>query len=179
PQVVVDASDDVQGSDPEPGPDETSVEESAWTTEVSFSRAVEPERVEEEQAVEADEPAVEPEVEVVAAASESDDVRGSDLEPGPPETSAEEPVWTTEVSFSRAVEPERVEEEPAAEADEPAVEPEVEVVAAASESDDVQGSDLEPGPPETSAEEPVWTKEVSFSRAVEPEPVDDHLVPEA
>src|SRR5206468_2228390 len=145
----------------------------------SFSRAVEPERVEEEPAVEADESAVEPEVEVVAAASESDDVQGSDLEPGPPETSAEEAVWTTEVSFSRAVEPEPVDERPAVEADESAVEPEGEVVAAASESDDVQGSDLEPGPPETSAEEAVWTTEVSFSRAVEPEPVDERPVEEA
>ena len=129
PEVVVDTSDDVQGSDPEPGPDETSVEESAWTKEVSFSRAVEPEHVEEqpvvaaeasvepvaevESAAEFEAPAVESDVaDVVAVASASDDVQGSDLEPGPDETSVEESAWTKEVSFSRAVEPEHVEEQP-------------------------------------------------------------------
>jgi type IV pilus assembly protein PilM len=174
PEVVVDTSDDVQGSDPEPGPDETGVEESAWTKEVSFSRPVEPDVAD-----------------VVAVASASDDVQGSDLEPGPDETSVEESAWTKEVSFSRAVEPEHADEqpvmeaeaeaeaeasvepvaevEPAAEFERPAVESDVaDVVAVASVSDDVQGSDLEPGPDEPSVEESAWTKEVSFSRAVEP-----------
>jgi type IV pilus assembly protein PilM len=168
PQLVEPASDDVQGSDPEPGPDETSAEESGWTKEVSFSRAVEP-VAEVEPAAEVEEPAAQPEVaDVVAVASESDDVQGSDLESGPDETSPEESGWTKEVSFSRAVEP-VAEVEPAAEVEEPAVEPEVaDVVAVAPESDDVQGSDPEPGPEETSSDEAVWTKEVSFSRAAEP-----------
>ena len=127
PQVVVDESGDVQGSDLEPGPDETRVEEPAWTKEVSFSRAVEPERVEEQPVVEeeavaevvpiaeVEEPAIEPEVEFVAATSKSDDVQGSEPEPGPEETSVQESVWTKEVSFSRAVEPEQVDEEPVVE----------------------------------------------------------------
>jgi type IV pilus assembly protein PilM len=171
PEVVVDTSDDVQESDAEPGPAETSAEESAWTKEVSFSRAVEPDVAD-----------------VVAVASASDDVQGSDLEPGPDETSVEESAWTKEVSFTRAVEPEHADEqpvmeaeaeasvepvaevEPAAEFEAPAVESDVaDVAAAASVSDDVQGSDLEPGPDETGVEESAWTKEVSFSRAsVEP-----------
>jgi type IV pilus assembly protein PilM len=146
PEVVADEPDDVQGSDPEPGPDETGAEEPVWTKEVSFSRAVESEPVAEAVA-EVEEPALEPEVEVVGAASESGDVQGSDLEPGPDGTSAEEPVWTKEISFSRAVEPEAVEEQPVVEAEavvepvsdvgepEPAVEPEVENdVAVASEA---------------------------------------------
>jgi len=127
PQVVVDESGDVQGSDLEPGPDETRVEEPAWTKEVSFSRAVEPERVEEQPVVEeeavaevvpiaeVEEPAIEPEVEFVAATSNSDDVQGSEPEPGPEETSVQESVWTKEVSFSRAVEPEQVDEQPVVE----------------------------------------------------------------
>ena len=130
PEVVVDTSDDVQGSDPEPGPDETGVEESAWTKEVSFSRAVEPEHVEEQPVMEAEAeasvepvaevepaaefeaPAVESDVADVVVASASDDVQGSDLEPGPDETGVEESTWTKEASFSRAVEPEHVEEQP-------------------------------------------------------------------
>jgi type IV pilus assembly protein PilM len=175
PEVVVDPSDDVQGSDPEPGPAETSAEESAWTKEVSFSRAVEPDVAD-----------------VVAVASASDDVQGSDPEPGPDETSVEESAWTKEVSFSRAVEPDHVEEppvvaaeasvepvaevEPAAEFEAPAVESDVADVVVASASDDVQGSDLEPGPDETGVEESTWTKEASFSRAVEPEHVEEQPV---
>jgi type IV pilus assembly protein PilM len=123
PQLVEPASDDVQGSDPEPGPDETSAEESGWTKEVSFSRAVEP-VAEVEPAAEVEEPAVEPELaDVVAVASESADVQGSDPEPGPEETSSDEAVWTKEVSFSRAAEP-VAEVEPADEVEQPAVESE-------------------------------------------------------
>ena len=143
---------------------------SIWKKEVSFGRKKKnaPEPKADEPVVE-DEPAVElPVAERLAAygvpevvVDESDDVQGSDREPGPAETSAEEPVWTKEVSFSRAVEPE------------------VEVVTAASESADVQGSDREPGPAETSAEEPMWTKEISFSRAVEPEPLEEQPPVEA
>jgi type IV pilus assembly protein PilM len=173
---------------------------SIWKKEVSFGRKKKsaPEPKAEEPVVE-DEPAVElPVVERLAAygapqvvVDESDDVQGSDLEPGPDQTGVEEPVWTKEVSFSRAVEPEPVEDQPAveeqpvaevvpiAEVEERAIEPEVAFVAATSDFDGVQGSEPEPRPEETSIEEPVWTKEVSFSRAVEPEQVEEQPEVEA
>jgi type IV pilus assembly protein PilM len=83
------------------------------------------------------------------------------------------PVWTKEVSFSRAAEPtepvaqEHIAEEPAQVADEPVMEqpaPVVELPVAAAEPEAVTEAD------------PVWTKEVSFSRA--PEPVAEASAPE-
>jgi len=179
PEVVADASGDVQGSDPEPGPEETAAEEQVWTRAVSFGR----------KHVEEPEPEPEPK-QVEAVADEAEAVAEvSDPDPGPEEpvqleavaaapepvadaeeTAAEEQVWTRAVSFGRkpSEEPEPVAEEPV---QVEAVEDEPEVVADA--SDDVQESDPEPGPEETASEEQVWTKEVSFSRTAEPEPVPD------
>ncbi len=152
-EVAVGASGDVQGSEPETGP-----EEPMWQRAVSFSPAVEPEQPVAEEPV-AEEQPVPAEPEVVADASA--DVEGSEPETGPAEESPEEPVWQRAVSFSPAVEPEQpVGEEPAAE-EQPAV--------VADASDEVQGSEFEPGPAEASPDESVWKKEVSFSRAPEPE----------
>jgi type IV pilus assembly protein PilM len=136
---AVDASGDVQGSDPGPGPEDTAPDEQVWTRAVSFGRkhVDAPERVAEET-VQVEAVADETEV----AADASGDVQGSEPEPGPEEAL---PV-------------------PAE-----AVADEQEVVADA--SGDVQGSDPGPGPEETAAGEQVWTKEVSFSRTAEPEPV--------
>src|SRR5205823_6086169 len=75
------------------------------------------------------------------------------------ETGPKEPMWKREVSFSR-----KPEEEPAAESravDPVAAESEV----AAVPDDHVQVSDTGTGP-----EEPVWKREVSFSRKPEEEP---------
>jgi type IV pilus assembly protein PilM len=163
PEVVADASGPVQGSDPETGPAEPPHDESMWKRAVSFSPSVEAEDAVVEDPV-TEEQLVATEPEVVADASDA--VQGSDLETGPAEASPDESGWTKEVSFSRTVEPaEPGAEEPAA-VEEP-VAPVPEVVADA--SDAVQGSDLETGPAESSPDESVWTKEVSFSRAGETE----------
>ncbi len=179
PEVVADASGDVQGSDLEPGPEETAAEEQVWTRAVSFGRK----HVQEPEP----EPVAEEPVQVEAVADEAEAVADvSDPEAGPEEpvqieavaaapevvadadeTAEEEQVWTRAVSFGRkhAEESEPVAEEPVqveAVADEPE--------AVADASDDAQESDPEPGPAETASEEQVWTKEVSFSRTAEPEP---------
>jgi type IV pilus assembly protein PilM len=136
-EAVVDASDPVQGSEPETGPVEP-----MWKRAVSFAPSAQSEQ-----------PVVEEPVAEV----------GSDPETGPAEARPEETVWTKEVSFSRAAEPEEpVAEEPVAE------EPVVGEPVVAEPVADV-GSDPETGPAEASPEETVWTKEVSFSRAAEPE----------
>ncbi|TML92100.1 MAG: hypothetical protein E6G03_16640, partial [Actinobacteria bacterium] len=137
PEVVADASGDVQGSDPEPGPEETAAEEQVWTRAVSFGR----------KHVEEPEPEPEPK-QVEAVADEAEAVAEvSDPDPGPEEpvqleavaaapepvadaeeTAAEEQVWTRAVSFGRkpSEEPEPVAEEPV---QVEAVEDEPEVVA--------------------------------------------------
>ena len=121
PEVVADASDAVPGSDRETGPAEAGPDESGWTKEVSFSRAVEP--VAEEPV--AEEEPVAAVSEVVADASDA--VQGSDPETGPAEASPDESVWKKAVSFSRAEATEQpVAEEPVADAsEEPTVAAEV------------------------------------------------------
>src|SRR5207244_4328789 len=124
--------------------------------------------------------AVADEAEVVA--DSSGEVKGSEQEPGPEETAREEQAtWTRAVSFGRkSAEQSDPEPEPVAEVTEPepvvevptlveAVADEAEVVA--DSSGEVQGSEPEPGPEETAPEEQVWTREVSFNRAPDPEPV--------
>src|SRR5437763_886695 len=80
-------------------------------------------------------------------------------EPSPSEPTS---IWKKEISFGRKKKsgdpPKPAEDEPEAVTD---------------ASDVVQESDPEPGPEETASEEKVWTKEVSFSRTAEPEPVPD------
>jgi type IV pilus assembly protein PilM len=142
--------------DPKPEPEQTdSAAEAAseeptsiWKKEISFGRKKK---------------AAPAEPEVVADASGP--VQGSDPETRPAEPPHDESMWKRAVSFSPPVEPEQpVVEEPVAE-EEP-VAAVLEVVPDA--SDAVQGSDLETGPDEASPAESGWTKEVSFSRAVEP-----------
>ncbi len=118
-EVVADASDADHGSDPETGPAEAGPDESGWTKEVSFSRAVEPAEPVTEEPVAVEEPAAAvPEV----VADASNDVPGSDPETGPAEASPDESVWKKEVSFSRAEETEQpVAEEPVAEVEPAAV----------------------------------------------------------
>jgi type IV pilus assembly protein PilM len=137
---------------------------SIWKKEISFGRKKKqaPER-EEGQSVSA-----EPEV----VGDTSAPVSGSDLAPGPEEPAQEEPVWTRAVSFSPTPEREPVVQDPVE--DNTVVE--LPVAAAEPEADadvlaPVEGSDLEPGPEEPAAAEETWTKEVSFSRQVEREPV--------
>ena len=86
-EVVADASGEVQGSDPEPGPEATV--------------PVPVEAVADGAALVADSSR---EAEVVVDAS--GEVQGSDPEPSPEETAPEEQTWTKEVSFSRTTEPE-------------------------------------------------------------------------
>jgi type IV pilus assembly protein PilM len=189
----------------EPKPEQTETSEtmsdeptSIWKKEISFGRKKKKVAVEQPVAAEpeagAEAPSVPPHdesmwkravsfpvVEGEAPVAAAPDVV-ADASDGPVEASPEETVWTKEVSFSRATEPEpvaEVEKEPVAEeepvgeeqpaAEEEPVAQEAEVVADA--SDHVQGTVPEAGPVEASPEEAVWTKEVSFNRATEPEPV--------
>jgi type IV pilus assembly protein PilM len=135
----------------ETGPAEPPHDESMWKRAVSFAPAVQPEQ-----------PVVE---EPVAEVNEEPEPVAAEAEPVPSEASPDETVWTKEVSFGRASESEQpvavepVSEEPVAAEAEPV----------ADASGEVQGSDPETGPAEASPDETVWTKEVSFSRASEPE----------
>jgi type IV pilus assembly protein PilM len=145
----------------EPEESETGLAEPMWKRAVSFAPSVQP-----EQPV-AEEPVAEVEEEAEPVATEA--------EPVAAEASPDETVWTKEVSFSRASES----EQPVAE--EPVAEEQVAVQAepVADASGEVQGSDPETGPAEASPDETVWTKEVSFSRASEPEqPVAEEPVAE-
>jgi type IV pilus assembly protein PilM len=172
-EVAADASGDVQGSDHEPGPEETAPDEQVWTRAVSFGRKAEPvadEPVEVEAAadqaeadVQGSEPETRPEEPVTdgavadepeVVADASGDVQGSDLETGPEGTTGpdEEQAWTTAVSFSRTSEP----------APEPEPVPETPVVHEAAEA-----------PTET------WSAVPSLPPAPEPVPVVHPPVPAA
>ena len=174
--------------EPPPAEEETP----AWTRAVSFGRKSEPtepvaeEPVVEEPAPVAEEPVVEqpapvvefpaPVVELPVAAAESEPVADDS---GHAEGTVPEigPVWTKEVSFSRAAEGAAPVAEGAV-ADEPVVEEPAPVVelpvgAAASEPVADDSGHAEGTVPEAG---PVWTKEVSFSR--EPEPVAEAPAPE-
>jgi type IV pilus assembly protein PilM len=158
-----------------------------WTRAVSFGRKSEPTEPVAEEPV-AEEPVVEepaPVVELPVAAAEPEPESPA-ADSGHPEVTVPEagPVWTKEVSFSRAAAPtEPAAEEPGAEApapvpEEPVVEqpapvveesaPVVELPVAAAEPEPVTDDSGQAGGtvPETG---PVWTQEVSFSRAPEAE----------
>ena len=163
PPEDTDASGDVQGSKPEPGPEETAPEEEqVWTRAVNFGRQQDEETVAEPE-IEAPAPVETVAEEAAVAADASGDVQGSKLEPGPEETAPEEEqVWRR--AAAEVTEPEPVVEAPAPVE---AVADEAEVVVEA--SGEVQGSDPETGPEGTAPEEQVWTRAVSFGRKREEE----------
>jgi type IV pilus assembly protein PilM len=155
------AEPEAQDSDA-PAPDEST---SLWKKEISFGRKKK------------QQPAVE--VDPVADTSPPDVSLGSDPEPGPEETPAEEPAWTRAVSFGRkgevadATPSEPLEEPPAADDPEPVSEEAHPALELVSDSDDgvpsgpVAVPDPETGPDET------WTRAVSFGRKSDDAPVAD------
>jgi type IV pilus assembly protein PilM len=145
-------------------------DESIWKKEISFGRkrkesAPEPEQTDTAETAQTDEPTSMWKKEISFGRKKKD----------APEPVVEEPVVEEPVVEVQPVVESPVVEEPVVELPVAAVEPDV----AADVPGDVQGPDPEPGPAETSADEPMWKKEVSFSRTVEPAAVEVEPVADA
>jgi type IV pilus assembly protein PilM len=159
-EVAADASDQVQVSDTETGP-----EEPVWKKEVSFKRDTPaPEAVAESPAAESADAAT------GVDTDGSDRVQVSDTGTGP-----DEAIWKKEVSFSRNPEAPKLAEEPVAEepvAEEPVAEEPVAEEPVAEEPVAEETPVVEAPAPQAAAA-PAWSAQPAAPPAMPPQPVEE------